>query len=111
MTEAKLLSLISFEYVTCIDFVYHVVQTTIVPISNNCFALLLELRQIVNHLRAKERLAIGNRRLIDDDFGTFGLDALHDALDKSDRGQVRVTESDTLNIPSTQARQSLQLAH
>ena len=81
MTEAKLLSLIPLEDISCIDFVYHVIQAGVVPICNNRFTLLFKLRQIIHHLTSEERLAIGNRRFVDDDLCTLGLDALHDALD------------------------------
>ncbi len=73
--------LIPFKDVASIDFVEDIIQAAIVSISNNCFTLLLEFCQVVDDLRAKEGLAIGNRRLVDDDLGTLGLDALHDALD------------------------------
>ena len=81
MTEAKLLSLIPLEDISCIYFVYNVVKTTVVTICYYTITLLLECIKIINYSRAEERFAIGNRGFEDDDLGTFGLDALHDALD------------------------------
>ena len=81
MTEARLLSLIALENVSRIDLFSDIVQTRVIPISNNRFTLLLKFCQIIHHLTSEERLAIGNRGLVDYYFGTFGLDALHDALD------------------------------
>lgn len=41
----------------------------------------LELLQVVDHTAAEEGAAVLDGRLVDDDFGAFGLDALHHALD------------------------------
>ena len=82
--------LVALEYVSCIDFVYHIVETTVVPISNNRLTLLFKLRQIIHHLASEERFAIGNRGLVDDDLGTLGLDALHDALDGALAEVIRI---------------------
>ena len=73
--------LVALEYVSCIDFVYHIVETTVVPISNNRLTLLFKLRQIIHHLASEERFAIGNRGLVDDDLGNVGVDAIDDAPD------------------------------
>ena len=43
--------------------------------------LLLESLEVVDNLAAEEGRAVGKSRLIDDDFGSLSLDALHDALD------------------------------
>ena len=49
MTEAKLLSLIPLEDVSCIDFVYHVIETTVVTICYYTITLLLEGIKIVDY--------------------------------------------------------------
>ena len=81
MTSARHLSSVSLENIAGVNLIFYVVQAGVVPISNNRLTLLLEFCQIIHHLTTEERLAIGNRWLIDDHLGTLGLDALHDALD------------------------------
>ena len=44
-------------------------------------ALRLEAREVVYDFRAEEDCAIIQRGFVDDDLGSLGLDALHDALD------------------------------
>lgn len=42
---------------------------------------MLEFFKVVDHFAAKECGSVLERGLVDDDRGTFRLDALHDALD------------------------------
>ena len=53
-------------------------------------ALCLESIQVVHHLAAEKRAAVFQCRFIDDDLRTFGLDALHHALDARLAEVVRV---------------------
>ena len=76
MPEARLLSLITFKYISCIDFVFYVIKAGIIAVGDDGFALGLELIEVVDDLRAKERFAIRNSWLINDDLGTLGLDTL-----------------------------------
>lgn len=77
----KTYRLIPFKYISGIYFVYNIVQTRIIAVGNDGFALGLELIKVVNDLTSEERFTIGNRGFVDDYLGTFGLDALHDTLD------------------------------
>ena len=66
-----------------IYLISHIIQASIIAVGDDGLALGFELIEVVDDLRAKERFAIGNGWLIDDDFCTFGLDALHNALDST----------------------------
>lgn len=59
----------------------HVIEATVVAICNDCLTCRFELSQIIYDLRTEEGGAVFQRRLIDDDLSTFGLDTFHDALD------------------------------
>ena len=72
--------LISFENVSRINLVLHIVQTGIIAVGNDGGGLLLEGIEVVYYFAAKERIAIRKCWLIDDDRCALGLDALHDAL-------------------------------
>ena len=43
------LILITFENISCINFLNHIIKTTIVSICNNRLRLFLEFLQIINH--------------------------------------------------------------
>lgn len=79
-TSALVLRLIASEDVARVDFILHVFQTVVEAVGNDGLALCLELRHVIDDTAAEECGAIGERRLIDYDLGTFGLYALHDAL-------------------------------
>ena len=77
------MSSVALENVSSIHFLSDIVQASIIAVGDDGLALGFELIEVVDDLRAKERFAIGNGWLIDDDFCTFGLDALHNALDST----------------------------
>ena len=68
------------ENIPCINFLLHIIQTSVIPVRDNRLALCLERRQVIHHAAAEERAAILQRRLVDDHLRSFGLDALHHAL-------------------------------
>lgn len=72
--------LIPVEQVPRVYLVLDVVEAAVIAIGDNCLALLLERIKVVDYFAAEERFAVLESRFIDDDFGTLGLDAFHDAL-------------------------------
>ena len=73
--------LVSPEYIPCINFLFHVIQTSIIPVRDNRLALRFESVQVVHYLAAEEGAAVFQCRLVDDYFRTFGFHPLHYALD------------------------------
>ena len=47
MTEAKLLSLIALEDVSCIDFVYHVIKASIIAVGYDSLGKSFKVVQVV----------------------------------------------------------------
>ena len=72
--------LVSPENIPCIHLAFHVFQTVVKAVGNDGLALCLEFVKIIYDLAAEEGGAVFKGRLVDDDFCTLGLDALHDAL-------------------------------
>lgn len=72
--------LISSEYISCINLLLNIVKTSVIAIGDDCLALLLECSEVVHHATAEEGTAVVECGFVDDDFGTFGLDAFHHAL-------------------------------
>ena len=52
------MKLISPEDIPRIDFLLHIIQTSIIPVGNNRLALALESIQVIHHLAAEERAAV-----------------------------------------------------
>ena len=73
--------LVAIEKISCVHSFFDVIQAAIIAVGNDCLALLLERIKIVDDFAAEECFAVLESRFIDDDFGTLGLDAFHDALD------------------------------
>lgn len=73
--------LISSEEVASVDFVLDIVQDRVVTVGDDGLGLLLESREVVDDLTAEEGAAVLEGGLVDNDVGSFGFDALHDALD------------------------------
>ena len=73
--------LIPIEQIPRIHLISNIIQAAVIAVGNDCLALLLERIKIVDDFAAEECFAILESRFIDDDFGTLGLDAFHDALD------------------------------
>lgn len=73
--------LITSEYVTGINPILNIIQTSIVAVGNDGMALCLESFEIVLYSTAKEGAAFFQGWLVDNDFGAFCLNTLHDALD------------------------------
>ena len=82
--------LIPVEQVPRVYLVLDVIQAAIIAVGNDCLALLLERIKVIDDFAAEERFAILESRFIDDDFGTLGLDAFHDALDGTLAEVVRI---------------------
>ncbi len=64
-----------------INFLLHIVQTSIVAVGNNRLALRFECFQIIHDLTAEEGASIWQRGFINNHFRSFRLDAFHHALD------------------------------
>ena len=71
---------VPLEQIPRIHLLPHVIQAGVVAVGDDGLCLLLESLQIVHHLRAEERRAVLQRRLVDDDLRPFGLHALHHPL-------------------------------
>ena len=69
------------EDVAGVDLSLHVVQAWVVAVGDDGLRAALELRQVVDDPAAEERAAVRECRLVDDDGGALGPDALHHALD------------------------------
>ena len=69
------------ENIPRINLLFHIVEARFVAVGDDHVATALELLQVVDHKAAEEGAAVFEGRLVDDDFGAFGLDALHHALD------------------------------
>ena len=82
--------LISVKQVSRVDLVPYVIETAVIAVGNDCLALLLEIIKVVDDFAAEERFAVLESRFIDDDFGTLGIDAFHDALDGTLAEVVRI---------------------
>ena len=76
----RLLLSVPPEQISRIYFVLHVIEAGIVSVGDDGLALLLEGFEVVHHTAAEEGSAIVKGGFVDDDFGTFGLDAFHHAL-------------------------------
>ena len=72
---------VSAEDISCIDFLFDIVEGGIIAVGNDAAAHILEFLQVVDDLRAKESCSVLERGLINDNGGAFRLDALHYALD------------------------------
>ena len=73
--------LVALENVARVNLIFYVIEASIITVGDDGLALGLELIEVVDDLRAEEGGAVFEGGLVDDDLGTFGLDALHDALD------------------------------
>ena len=73
--------LIATEDVAGVDLILDVIKAGVVAVGDDGMRLFLECLKIVDDLAAEEGRAIGKSWLVDNDFSTLGLDALHDALD------------------------------
>lgn len=75
------LLLVSSEYISCINLILYIIQTSIVAVSDDGMALCLEGFEVVLYSATKEGAALFQGWLIDDNLSTLCLDTLHDALD------------------------------
>ena len=73
--------LVSPENIPRINLLLHIVEARFVAVGDDHVATALEFIQVVYNQAAEEGAAVLEGRLVDDDFGAFGLDALHHALD------------------------------
>ena len=73
---------VSAEKVPGIDFFFDVIQNRIIAVGNDTAAHGFEFLQIIDHAAAEEGASVFQGRLIDHDRGAFGLDPLHNALDR-----------------------------
>ena len=73
--------LIPPENIPRINLLFHIIEVWFVAVGDDHAATALELLQVVHHKAAEERAAVFEGGLVDDNFGTFGLDTLHHPLD------------------------------
>lgn len=71
------MKLITFENISVINLISHIVQATVVTIGNDGFAPQLELVKVVNHVTSEKGAAVFKRGLVDNYLSTLSLDALH----------------------------------
>ena len=72
---------VSVEEVAGVDLVPDVIEAGGVAVGDDGLGEALELLQVVDDPAAEERAAVREGRLVDDDGGALGPDALHHALD------------------------------
>lgn len=73
--------LIARKEVAGVDFGFHVGEVGGVSVGEDGAGASFELGEVVDHSRAEEGGAVGERRLIYNYCCAFGFDALHHALD------------------------------
>ena len=73
--------LVALEDVTGINLGEDIVEAGVVAVGDDGLTLGFELCEVVDNLTAEEGCAVLKGGFVDDDLGTLGLDALHDALD------------------------------
>ena len=73
--------LVPTEYISCIDLLLYIIQTSIIAIGDDGMALGLEGFEVVLYFTTEEGAALFQGWLIDDYLCTLCLDTLHDALD------------------------------
>ena len=72
--------LVAAEDVAGVEFGGDVGEGGVVAVGDDGLGHGFEAVEVVDDLAAEERGAVSERRLVDDDGGTFGFDAFHDAL-------------------------------
>ena len=72
---------VSPENVPRVYFLLHVIQTGVVTVRDDGFALPLEFLQVIDYPAAEEGAAVCKGRFVDDHFGALRLDPLHNSLD------------------------------
>ena len=75
------INLISAEYISSINLILYIIQTSIVAVGDDGMTLCLEDIKVVLYSATKEGAVFFQGWLIDDDLCTHCLDTLHDALD------------------------------
>ena len=73
--------LVAAEEVAGVDFALYIVEDGVVAIGDDGLGLLFESLEVVDDLATEEGGTVGEGGFIDDDVGSLGSDALHDALD------------------------------
>lgn len=82
--------LVSAEQVAGVDLVLHIIQAAIIAVGNDSLTTFLKLLKVIHNFAAEEGRAILQSRLIDNDRCSFGLNALHNALNRGLAEVVRV---------------------
>ena len=75
-------SLISPIQISRINLLPHIIQTAVIPVSDDRLTHLFELLQIIYHTASKEGAAIFQRWFIDHDLCAFCFDPFHDTLNR-----------------------------
>lgn len=72
--------LVALKYITCINFLFYVVEAAVVAVGDDCLREGLKLVEVVYYATAKECAAIFECGLIYYHLGTFGFYAFHHTL-------------------------------
>ena len=78
------------EQIARIDLLLHVIQTAVISVGKNSLTTLLKRLKVIDNLAAKERRAIFQRRLVDDDRRSLCLDTLHNPLNRGLAEVIRI---------------------
>ena len=76
----RLYNLVSSKYISCINLILHIIQTSIVTVGDDGMALCLEGFEVVLYSATEEGATLFQGWLVDDYLSTLCLDTLHDAL-------------------------------
>lgn len=74
--------LVAFKDVASVDFVGNAVKAAVVAVGHDGIRQFLETVEVIYNFTAKEGCTVFEGWFVDDDFSTFGLDALHDSLNR-----------------------------
>ena len=72
---------VSFEDIAGVDFVGDILEACVIAVGEDGVGEAFELGEVIYHSASEECGAVFKCGLVDDDRGTFCLDALHHALD------------------------------
>ena len=75
-------SLISLKDISCVYFLFYIVQTTIISVGDNCLALFLKFFQIIDYFASEECCTIFQRWFVDNYRCSFCFDTLHNSLNR-----------------------------
>ncbi len=94
--------LIPPEQISCIHFLFHIIQTGIITVCKDCVCGFLEFIQVIYDFTAEKCASIFEGWLINDNGGAFGFDSFHDSLDTALAEVVGIAfHGETVNADDT----------